>query len=92
MEIQITEKYKAKVIPHNYQLIEFVEGGKEVSNPQTGEKQIQESGWKPRDVFYANLPALVKHVARIEADKAQDLDEWLNEFTIVINEFKQRNK
>lgn len=92
MEIQITEKYKAKVIPHNYQLIEYLEGGKEVRNIQTGEMQVQESGWKAQSIFYANLPGLVRYIARLEADNAQDLNEWLDRFTQVINEFEQRNK
>jgi len=93
MDIQITEKYKAKVIPNNYQLVEWVEGGKEVRNVATGEMQIQESKWKLLDVYYANLPALVRHVARLSADEnGSDLDEWLNEFTIVINEFETRQQ
>lgn len=92
MEIQITDKYKARVIPHNYQLMEFVEGGKEVRNVKTGETQIQQSGWRPKEVYYASITGIVKHVARLQADKAEDLNEWLNEFTVVIDEFEQRNK
>ena len=88
-EIKVSDKYKILVIPHNYQLCEFVEGGKQVRNVKTGEMQTQKPEWKNRDVFYANLNAMVKHIARLEADeKAEDLNEWLAEFAGVIDRFK----
>ena len=88
-EIKISDKYKILVIPHNYQLCEFVEGGKQVKNPKTGEMTTQKSEWKNRDVFYANLNAMVKHIDRLEADeKAADLNEWLAEFAGVVDRFK----
>jgi len=84
--IQITDKYRALVIPHNYQLEEYQEGGKEVRNVKTGEIQTQEAGWKRRDVFYANLNAMVKHVARLESDEnATNLNDWLATFKSIVD-------
>ena len=87
-EIKVTDKYKVLVIPNNYQLCEYIEGGDMVRNVKTGEMVEQKSGWKNRDVYYANLPAMVKHIARLEADeKAADLNEWLDAFTDVVRGF-----
>ena len=91
-EIKVSDKYKILVIPHNYQLCEFVEGGKQVRNVKTGEMTTQKSEWKNRDVFYANLNAMVKHIARLEADeKAADLNEWLAEFELSLERFTFNN-
>ena len=87
-EIQVTEKYKILVIPHNYQLCEFVEGGKEVRNVKTGEMQIQESKWVNRDVYYANLTAMVARIAKLESDEnASNLNEWLDRFEQTLKRF-----
>lgn len=87
--LEVTDKYRISVIPHNYQLQEFIEGGKEVRNVATGEMQIQKSEWKSRDVYYANLNAMVKHIARLESDEnATNLNEWLASFESIINKAK----
>ena len=44
-EIKVTDKYKILVIPHNYQLCEFVEGGKQVKNPKTGKLFCENKCW-----------------------------------------------
>ncbi len=91
-EIQVTDKYKILVIPHNYQLCEFVEGGKQVKNPKTGEMQTQKSEWKNRDVYYANINAMVKHIARLEADEnATNLNEWLGKMKVALDRFEVGN-
>jgi len=87
--IQITDKYRAVVIPHNYQLEEYQEGGEMVRNVGTGEMQAKKSGWKKLDVFYANLNAMVKHVARLESDEnATDLNDWLTSFKSIVDDIE----
>lgn len=88
--LEVTDKYRISVIPHNYQLQEFIEGGKMVRNIATGEMVEQKSEWKSRDVFYANLNAMVRHIARLESDEsATNLNEWLTHFESIINKAKE---
>ncbi len=86
--IKVTDKYRVAVIPNNYQLEEYIQGGDLVRNVGTGEMQEQKQGWRKLDVYYANLNAMVRHIARLEADEnASDLNEWLDSFTDVVRGF-----
>ena len=86
--IQVTDKYRIEVIPHNYQLQEFVEGGELVRNVKTGEMQEKKSGWVKRDIYYANLTSMVKRIASLESNEnASNLNEWLARFEEVTNSF-----
>jgi len=86
--IKVTDKYRVAVIPNNYQLEEYIQGGDLVRNVGTGEMQEQKQGWRKLDVYYTNLNAMVRHIARLEADEnASDLNEWLDSFTDVVRGF-----
>ena len=86
--IKVTDKYRVAVIPNNYQLEEYIQGGDLVRNVRTGEMQEQKQGWRKLDVYYTNLNAMVRHIARLEADEnASDLNEWLDSFTDVVRGF-----
>lgn len=92
-EIQVTNKYKILIIPNNYQLCEYIDGGKQVRNVKTGEMTEQKAGWKNREVFYANLNAMVKHIARLESDEnASNLNEWLDRFDQTLERFTFNNQ
>jgi hypothetical protein len=86
--IKVTDKYRVAVIPNNYQLEEYIQGGDLVRNVGTGEMQEQKQGWRKLDVYYANLNAMVRYIARLEADEnASDLNEWLDSFTDVVTAY-----
>jgi hypothetical protein len=86
--IKVTDKYRVAVISNNYQLEEYIQGGEMVRNVGTGEMQEKKQGWRKLDVYYANLNAMVRHIARLEADEnASDLNEWLDSFTDVVRGF-----
>lgn len=87
-EIQVTNKYKILVIPHNYQLCEYIQGGKQVRDVKTGEMVEQKAGWKKLDVYYANLNAMVARIAKLESDEnATNLTEWLDKYTNVVTNY-----
>ena len=86
-EIKATERFKIRVIPQNYQLIEFVKGGKEVRNPSTGENVVTEDKWQAREVYYSDIKHMVCHIAKLEADsEAKELNEWLTTYAKVADD------